>query len=387
MIFLIQSPHAWRGLWQRPHHLASRFAAAGHRVRYVEPRYVRWLFGERERFFRSRAERPAERIEVAPVTLINGERFPPIRARNQRALAAALNRSFNPGSPPDSLDPNEPRVLWLYNPHESALADAVPHDLLIYDIMDEYRGFPWSPPRVADEESALLARADWVFAGTHALFESKRPQAEGRIECVLSGVETERFRRPPTPAPPPADIAPLRARHKKLLGYAGMIDLRIDQPLLADSAARHPEWGFVLIGGEAADLSTLRAQSNIYLLGQKSYDDLASYYWSWDCALIPFVENDLTRHINPTKILEYAAAGLPVVSRALPDVERYYADGAFLYRTPAKFESALLAALDPARAAEKQSRANLWAAERSWDALAARMLDRVGELATRKRGG
>ena len=59
---------------------------------------------------------------------------------------------------------------------------------------------------------------------------------------------------------------------------------------------------------------------------------------AWDAALIPFVENELTRHINPTKILEYAAAGLPVLARALPDVERYYAEGAYLYHTAEEFE-------------------------------------------------
>ncbi len=39
--------------------------------------------------------------------------------------------------------------------------------------------------------------------------------------------------------------------------------------------------------------------------------------------IIPFVVNALTVNVNPIKLREYLAAGLPVVSTRLPEIEPY----------------------------------------------------------------
>lgn len=379
MHFIIQTPHPWAGIRQRCHHLAVRFALAGHEVDWIETRYMSWLARRPADFWRPRREEPHEALHVRAVTLANGERLEPVRALNKRRLGGIVPRRAAAG----------PRVLWLYNPHEAHLADRVAHDLLIYDIMDEYRGFPWSPPRIVEEEAELLRRADWVFAGTHALYESKGPAAEGRIECVLSGVDTEHFAEPSPEAvlAVAADEAFNAARraHPHLMGYAGAVDLRIDAELLGAMAQRHPEWGFMLIGPVSADLTALAARPNVYLPGPREYFHLPAYYQACDVLMLPFVENQLTRHINPTKMLEYAAAGRPIVARALPDVRRCYADGAWLYADAAGFAEHLERLSRPAHAQveDKLLAARRWADERSWDALARRMLQRVERLLDR----
>jgi glycosyltransferase involved in cell wall biosynthesis len=388
MIFLIQSPHGWRDLWQRPHHLASRFAAAGHTVRWVEPRYLKWLLTDNARFVRSRTETPSPNLQVRSVTLLNGERFGRVRESNRRRLLEAVE-----GDDPGPLPDNGPRILWLYNPHESHLADSVRADLVVYDIMDEYRGFPWSPPTIEADEDALLCRADWVFAGTQALHETKSGLCEGRIECILSGVDTAHFARARTRGGLAdairnyPDIAQLRSRHSRLIGYAGMLDLRIDQELIAMAAGRRPDWGWVCIGEARTDVSMLQEMPNVHLLGPLPYADLPAYYASWDVGLVPFRENRLTVHANPTKILEYAAAGLPIVAPALPEIVRFYSDGALLYRTDEEFlaqlDSILNGDMIPAERPEVREhtrRAQLWSERRSWDAIAGRMLARVEQL-------
>ena len=386
MIFLVQTPHAWRGIRQRPHHLMTRFARRGHAVRWVESRYARWLVGRSAEFFRARSERPEANLEVRPVTLINGERLAPIRAWNKARLARVMDRPPTPGA-------KGPRVLWIYSPHEGHLVDRVAHDLVVYDIMDEYRGFPWSPSGIVEEENELLRRADCVFAGTRALYEAKGRMARGLVECILSGVEVEHFARGSgaTDEQGAAAADPvhrdLRARYRRLLGYAGMIDLRIDQAMLRAAARKFAHWGFVLLGPVATNVDDLRDVPNIHLLGARPYADLPSYYHAWDAAALPFIDNELTRHINPTKILEYGAAGLPIIARALPDVERYYADGAWLYRTGEEF-MARLRDLDEASPADRAPRLQIargWADQRGWDALAGRMLETVASLLKSKR--
>jgi UDP-galactopyranose mutase len=52
---------------------------------------------------------------------------------------------------------------------------------------------------------------------------------------------------------------------------------------------------------------------------------LPSYLSGWDVAMIPFLLNDSTKYISPTKTPEYLAAGVPVISSSIVDVINPYA--------------------------------------------------------------
>jgi glycosyltransferase involved in cell wall biosynthesis len=62
---------------------------------------------------------------------------------------------------------------------------------------------------------------------------------------------------------------------------------------------------------------------NIHFLGARSYRDLPAYCAHIDAGLIPFKLNELTMSVNPIKLREYLAAGLPVASTPLPEVKPY----------------------------------------------------------------
>ena len=59
---------------------------------------------------------------------------------------------------------------------------------------------------------------------------------------------------------------------------------------------------------------------NIHWLGQQQYAELPAYVKGFDVCLMPFALNEATEYINPTKTLEYMAAGKPIVSTAVADV-------------------------------------------------------------------
>jgi glycosyltransferase involved in cell wall biosynthesis len=59
---------------------------------------------------------------------------------------------------------------------------------------------------------------------------------------------------------------------------------------------------------------------NIHWIGQRSYEELPALVKAFDVCLMPFALNESTQFINPTKTLEYMAAGKPIVSTAVPDV-------------------------------------------------------------------
>ena len=59
-----------------------------------------------------------------------------------------------------------------------------------------------------------------------------------------------------------------------------------------------------------------------------------------DVGIIPFVDNALTRHTNPVKIYEFLAAGRPVVSVPLRELEQF-GDAVLQATGAAEFEAAI----------------------------------------------
>jgi hypothetical protein len=59
------------------------------------------------------------------------------------------------------------------------------------------------------------------------------------------------------------------------------------------------------------------------LIGSRSYESLPGFAKGFTAAILPFKVNRLTENVNPIKLREYLAAGLPVVSTALPEVKQY----------------------------------------------------------------
>ena len=107
----------------------------------------------------------------------------------------------------------------------------------------------------------------------------------------------------------------------------------------------------------------------------------------FDVCLMPFAINEATRYINPTKTLEYMAAGKPIVSTAVADVvhnfSRVVAIAHSAYEFVAEVESALT---QPSRARIEQGIA--CAESASWETIVASMRAHISEVLTpvRSRG-
>jgi len=108
-----------------------------------------------------------------------------------------------------------------------------------------------------------------------------------------------------------------------ILGFFGLIRDWVDLDLLAEVAKRRPDWHIVLLGDADSNvnLSAYRGTANMHFLGRRPYASLPAYCRCFDVGLIPFKVNELTKSVNPIKLREYLAAGLPVVSTPLPEVQ------------------------------------------------------------------
>ena len=121
--------------------------------------------------------------------------------------------------------------------------------------------------------------------------------------------------------------------------------------------------------------SALPRRPNIYYLGKQAYAALPSLLKGFDVCLMPFALNEATRHISPTKTLEYMAAQRPIVSTSVPDVVASWGDVVWIADGPDAFAQAIDAAMrEPEEACrQRQARAEAHLCRSSWDGIAASM--------------
>lgn len=303
-VLLCLSHLRWNFVFQRPQHLLTR-AAKTHTVLYVEePMY------ENVSRPTMRTTEPAPGLRVLTPILPEGTSAPQA-IHMQRALLNSTLAAINY----DRL------VLWYYTPMALPFSDHIEYDVCVYDCMDELSAFKNAPRELVQMERLLMQRADVVFTGGQSIYEAKR-RLHKSIYPFPSSIDVAHFHKARKPTSDPIDQAAIP--HPRV-GFAGVIDERLDIALVAATAARMPDVQFVMIGPvvkiDPADLPRL---PNIHWLGGKSYAELPTYMSNWDMGWMPFALNEATRYISPTKTPEFLAAGLPVVSTAIVDVVRSY---------------------------------------------------------------
>jgi glycosyltransferase involved in cell wall biosynthesis len=117
---------------------------------------------------------------------------------------------------------------------------------------------------------------------------------------------------------------------------------------------------------------------NLHYLGPQPYAALPRFLRGFDVCLMPFGLNAATRHISPTKALEYLAGGKPVVSTPVPDVAASWADAVHI--APATgFVDVVRAALAESleERAGRAARGAAHVAAAGWDRIAAEMGDLI----------
>jgi UDP-galactopyranose mutase len=348
----------WHSVYQRPHHLMSRFGRHGRVFFWEEP-----VLGD--------DANPSLQFNiVAPGVRVAQPRLPNGLDREtsdvaQGLLLQAMLREFAV----------EDYVLWYYTPLAVRLTSDLAPSSVVYDCMDELSAFSGASPELPACERELLEQANLVFTGGHSLFEAKRGR-HPNVHAFPSSVDVEHFGRARflSKEAEPADQAPLPGPR---LGFFGVLDERLDQDLLAFVAQARPEWQLVLVGPVVKiDPDRLPRLPNIHYLGPKPYDSLPNYLAGWDVAILPFAQNDSTRFISPTKTPEYLAAGCPVVSTAIADVVKPYGEAGAVHiaDSPQRFVDEVSRALafdraDPAwhRSVQELLKDMSW--DRTWEAM------------------
>lgn len=232
-------------------------------------------------------------------------------------------------------DFKEVDVLWITLPRLFSIQEMVKHRVLVYRMSDNMNHFSYEPKTITEIERELCRRADIVFCTAYSLVE-KASSLGANAVYLPNGVDLELFT---MRHPEPPDIATI-PRPRVL--YIGDISDLFDFDVLTIAAKNKREMSFILVGpiqevaGILKKAKLLAEISNVYLLGMKPYSVIPAYMQSCDIGVIPFIPNELTHSINPIKLYEYAASGLPVVSAKLKEIQQIGLTTLF-YETPEEF--------------------------------------------------
>lgn len=345
----------WDFVFQRPQHLLSRLANSFQIIFFEEP-----IFHEGKSHLRKYS--PAPNISVfQPYTQINATGFHDDQLAELEPLVA-------------SLVPNgEKPIVWFYTPMALPLLKQLDAKLVVYDCMDELSAFQNAPKQLVQREKALLNLADIVFTGGPSLYQSKR-NLHPNVHCFPSSVDATHFQQ----ALDRSNSHPAQNLiAKPRLGFYGVIDERFDLSLITAIADANRSWQIILVGPVVKiNPASLPQRSNIHYLGQQTYEALPQFLAGWDVCLLPFALNEATRFISPTKVLEYMAAELPIVSTPITDVAIPYGDTVAIAYNAQEFIKACAAALalsSSQKAALTEKMRTLVAAT-SWEKTAASMV-------------
>jgi hypothetical protein len=257
-----------------------------------------------------------------------------------------------------------------------AVADALQPDVVVADVVDDNRTWyePGTPmyERVDRNYAEVLARSDIVLANCDPVADSMRAFAP-HVEVIPNACElpdgTE-------PAGRPVDLEGLRS---PIIGYAGNLSDRIDLPLLHHLVRTRRDWTFVFLGSTHRDRAVLALaeEPNVRFLGTKRYDEAQAIIRHFDVGLIPHLDNEMTRSMNPLKAYVYCALGVPIVSTPVANIGEM-ADFITVAEGPDGFLEAIERVLDADRRPPDRDAL----LPHSWDERVERVLALVDEVAS-----
>lgn len=185
----------------------------------------------------------------------------------------------------------------------------------LYHCYDEIGAAEWFGQHGAELELEYMPQVDGIICTSRGLYQAKKVYNPNTF-LVQNGVNFELFHQ---------GFLDNISNPKKVIGYVGTIDDRLDYELLEKLFTSLPDWSFHFVGrcNYEQGQEILSKHANVQLLGAMPVTKLPKVLSAFHAGLIPFVENDFTRGIYPLKINEYLAAGLPVILTRFSDMSEF----------------------------------------------------------------
>ncbi|MEM1322243.1 MAG: glycosyltransferase [Bacteroidota bacterium] len=234
-------------------------------------------------------------------------------------------------------------------------------------------------------EEAAIRAADLTLVTSAELYRLKSPFTPS-IHTLNNAADISNFRRAAEESfDRPEELKGLKG---KVIGFFGNLDnLRMDYPLLKSIAEAHPDKHLLLIGPlNNTEYQTIGLDQlpNVILTGPKHISELPAYLHYFDCAIIPFLCNKLTRSIYPLKINEYLSAGKPVISTPFSEDIKSFGEYIYLAKEPTEFSQQIERAIGEDSKHKRAERIAL-AGTNTWTARVEQFWTIVGKQLDEKR--
>lgn len=226
-------------------------------------------------------------------------------------------------------------------------------------------------------EAKACAKADIATVTSSHLYTLKSIY-NPNTHLVPNAVEMANFGRTRTETfPRPEAIAHITT---PIIGFVGNLDLnRVDYPLIKKVAEAHSDKHLVLVGPvnspQVAKLG-IDKMPNVIMAGAKHITELPEWLQHFDCTIIPFLKNKLTKSIYPLKINEYLAAGKAVVSSSFSNDIATFSDVIYLSNNHDEFVKACGEAILNNDAAAIEQRVAV-SSENTWTARVSKLWELV----------
>ena len=238
-------------------------------------------------------------------------------------------------------------IFWVCpnNFHFPSIERRFEPDLVVADVIDDQRKWDVAPEymeRLEANYREVLGRSDLVFVNCESVFRSMQAFS-GNIHMFPNAAEL--LEGDASSWKKPVELARMKG---PVIGYVGNLDVaRIDVELLEAVAADRPDWNLVFIGSmhRGREIRRLSRFKNVHFLGVRVYDQAVRYIRFFDVAIIPHLDNELTRNMNPLKLYVYFSLHVPVVSTRIANIGDF---GEFVRTggTPAEFVDAIGGCID-----------------------------------------
>lgn len=297
---------SWDFSWHRQQEMMMYMSEHGFKILFVEPCDKKHPF---QRFFKQECENvwrlrpcgfPYERCSRL-INIINGK-----MARTEIEEAARQLKFEKP-------------ILWLDRVHGFDFEYFQKNSFVVYDLVDEILAFGRvrNDRMLLELENQVLKRADVLLSSSQTLMNRKITQSgrTGKSQFLPNGVDCSRF----------SIETGKVTQQNPTIGFIGHISKRsINYNLVQSVAAARPDWTLLFVGpGTEEDKNALKERyPNIVIQDPVSGAEVPRVIRDFDIGMIPYnTDKEDMDYDFPRKACEYLAAGKPVISTPLKEVE------------------------------------------------------------------